>query len=270
MKATAFLTTDVLDIIFLNRNKDYGAYSLRKEYPQRLLKALLGMIFFATIVCVSFLSKNTNIIKPDVIVDLPGLVNISPDVVKPKTQSQQRNSPANETAPTIVPDVDVDSARVDTNRYVPTSDFGDGTDFTEPGESGGGGGGGNDSLATGSKPDTAKPVVPIVKKDEPINNPDVQPLFPGGMNEFIKYMQKNLKAPDELEAGEEVAVRVKFVVSYDGSLVNFEVVQTGGEIFDKEVIRVLKKMPKWIPGKSNGQEVSVFYTLPVKFTGHSD
>ena len=68
-----------------------------------------------------------------------------------------------------------------------------------------------------------------------------------------------------MEQGEMVAVHVKFVVGYDEKLQKFTVVKDGGNIFNNEVIRVLKKMPEWIPGKSKGQNVAVYFTIPIKF-----
>jgi periplasmic protein TonB len=62
-----------------------------------------------------------------------------------------------------------------------------------------------------------------------------------------------------------VSVKVKFIVGYDGQLKGFETIEDGGVAFNNEVIRVLKKMPNWIPGKISGENVSVFYTVPVKF-----
>ena len=55
------------------------------------------------------------------------------------------------------------------------------------------------------------------------------------------------------------------MVGFDGKLQGFETIEDGGAAFNKEVIRVLKKMPEWIPGKSNGENVAVYYTIPVKF-----
>lgn len=69
-----------------------------------------------------------------------------------------------------------------------------------------------------------------------------------------------------MEEGEEIAVKVQFIVSYNGEVTGFAVVETGGESFDNEVIRVLKKMPKWIPGKTSGENVSAYFVIPVKFT----
>ena len=55
------------------------------------------------------------------------------------------------------------------------------------------------------------------------------------------------------------------MVGYDGKLKSFETIEDGGRAFNNEVIRVLKRMPEWIPGRSNGENVSVYYTIPVKF-----
>jgi len=85
------------------------------------------------------------------------------------------------------------------------------------------------------------------------------------MDALRRFLQRNLTNPKEMEEGEEVNVKIKFVVGYDGRLQSFITVQDGGEEFNKEVIRVLKKMPMWEPGKSNGQNVAVYYTIPVKF-----
>ena len=71
----------------------------------------------------------------------------------------------------------------------------------------------------------------------------------------------------EMENGETVMVKIKFIVGYDGVLKGFETVQDGGAAFNEEVIRVLKKMPQWIPGKTKGENVSVYNMIPVKFTG---
>ena len=86
---------------------------------------------------------------------------------------------------------------------------------------------------------------------------DVLPSYPGGMDALKKFLEKNLQTPGELENGETISVRVKFVVDYAGKLKSFETVLDGGEAYNKEVVRVLKKMPDWIPGKAKGEKVSV-------------
>jgi len=95
------------------------------------------------------------------------------------------------------------------------------------------------------------------------------PEFPGGINALRRFLERNLRNPRDLEDGELISVKVMFVVGYDGKLQRFEVIQDGGKEFNNEVIRVLKQMPAWVPGKSRGQNVSVFYTIPVKFVPES-
>lgn len=114
---------------------------------------------------------------------------------------------------------------------------------------------------SGDVPETT--AAPIVDMNEPVDNPDVQASYPGGNLELRRFLERNLQAPEE--AGEEVQVKVRFVVGFDGNLESFDIVQDGGIDYNKEVIRVLKKMPKWNPGKKGGRNVRVYYYLPVKF-----
>jgi periplasmic protein TonB len=118
---------------------------------------------------------------------------------------------------------------------------------------------------TNDGPTAAEPAA-MVDKMTPLYSAEVMPAFPGGMEALRKFLQKHLHNPQEMETGELVSVKIKFVVGFEGKLKSFEIIEDGGTIFNNEVIRVLKKMPEWIPGKSNGQAVSVYYTIPVKFT----
>ncbi len=95
------------------------------------------------------------------------------------------------------------------------------------------------------------------------------PEFPGGMNALRRFLERNLNNPRDLEENETVSVKVRFVVGFDGKLKSFETIQDGGEEFNKEVMRVLKKMPDWVPGKTQGQNISVYYTIPVKFVAQN-
>ena len=104
-----------------------------------------------------------------------------------------------------------------------------------------------------------------VDKITPNNFAEVMPSYPGGMAALKKFLEINLRNPQDLEAGEQVKVKIKFIVGYDGNLKGFETVQDGGAAFNNEVIRVLKKMPQWIPGKTKGENVSIYYTIPVNF-----
>src|SRR6185369_7226989 len=91
--------------------------------------------------------------------------------------------------------------------------------------------------------------------------------FPGGKEAFSQFLMDRLNTPDELEAGQKQAVIVRFMVDVDGTISKTEIVKSGGSDFDREVIRVLKKMPKWNPAEQNGVKVPVYFTQLVSFVG---
>jgi len=106
------------------------------------------------------------------------------------------------------------------------------------------------------------------KSEAPLINSS--PEFPGGMQAWIRFLNKNLQTPGELQAGEKKTVLIKFDVAIDGAVTGFHVLQSGGEEYDSEVIRVLKKMPKWKPAMQNSQPVAISFNQPVTFVGLED
>ncbi len=95
---------------------------------------------------------------------------------------------------------------------------------------------------------------------------EVLPQYPGGEFAMMQFLINNLKYPAEAEAAhQEGRVVVKFVVKADGSIGETEVIQSVSPSLDAEAVRVIKAMPNWTPGKSNGQAVDCTYTLPIKF-----
>ena len=95
---------------------------------------------------------------------------------------------------------------------------------------------------------------------------DQMPMYPGGMQELMKFLQKNIQYPqDAEEKGIQGRVIVQFVVEKDGSIKDIKVVRGIDPSLDKEALRVINAMPKWEPGKHKGEAVSVKYTVPVAF-----
>lgn len=92
------------------------------------------------------------------------------------------------------------------------------------------------------------------------------PMFPGGNEELMKWLSKNLKYPASAqENGIQGRVLVQFVVNKDGSIVEPKVLRSVDPALDKEALRVVSTMPKWQPGKQRGKTVRVRFTLPVTF-----
>ena len=93
------------------------------------------------------------------------------------------------------------------------------------------------------------------------------PEFPGGMSELMKFIQKNMRYPKiAIKKAIEGRVICQFTVTKDGSIEDIIVVRGLHKSLDKEAVRVIKKMPKWKPGKNYKSEVKDFkYTIPVTF-----
>ena len=95
---------------------------------------------------------------------------------------------------------------------------------------------------------------------------DEMPQFPGGPSKLFEYIAKNIRYPAEAEkAGVVGRVIVSFVVEKDGSVSNAKVVRSINPALDAEALRVINGMPKWTPGKQNGEATRVKYVVPVNF-----
>lgn len=90
------------------------------------------------------------------------------------------------------------------------------------------------------------------------------PTYEGDDAALMKYLGENLKYPEEAkERGQQGRVVVGFIVEKDGSLTDVKVLRSVDRALDAEALRVVKGMPKWIPGRQNGQCVRVRYLLPI-------
>jgi TonB family protein len=105
-----------------------------------------------------------------------------------------------------------------------------------------------------------------VEQGEVFQVVEEQPMFPGGMEEMMKFLQQNVKYPKEAqEQGKQGRVIVQFVVNKDGSISNDTIVRSVDPLLDAEALRVVRSMPNWTPGKQKGEPVRVRFTLPVTF-----
>lgn len=102
--------------------------------------------------------------------------------------------------------------------------------------------------------------------DKPLFMAEIMPSFPEGKNAMDKFISDNLKYPEEAQAkGIQGRVTVRFVVSKTGDIVTPEIIRGIDPDCDKEALRVISAMPKWLPGKHEGKNVNVYFTLPVIF-----
>ena len=260
MTSNEILKADVLDIVFDNRNKNYGAYLLRKYYNNRLGIALGGMLgFVLTIVLIISLNPSareaiSNSIGWNDTVTLSPLPVSPPE--PPATPLQQRvRQVASSTNIVIADETDVHTQQEISEAAV------SGTDVAGPALAG---------ATQPSLPENTNNQPSTIQETLPPPLPNSAASFPGGQQAWMNFLNKYLRTPDELEAGQKRTVLVRFAVGEDGSITKFEIIQSGGAAFDNEVIRVLKKMPKWKPAVQNGQNVSVMFTQPVTFVAYEE
>ena len=267
MTGNEILNADLLDIVFYDRNKNYGAYTIRRFYNNRLLKALGLMIIFAGLFVLLLLPKNSEKqikefeIREVVTTDLP-LQN------KPEKPIQKLVQAA---APAVAQRKFTDNIKIENNdkvtELIPENKslenvaIGNKTTDGAPGENAA------PQIVNASVTSTGDSAA---TKENIFKPQESSPQFPGGQAAWMRFLSKYLVAPDELQAGEQKTVRVRFFVSEEGNINHFEVVQSAGASFDNEVIRVLQKMPKWKPAEQNGHPISVTFTQPVTFVGMED
>lgn len=261
------LQADMLDILFEHRNKIYGAYVLRKEYNNRLGTALgiaLSIVSFI-IVLTTFRKGNE---KSESTFEKDGGVVLSP--VELPVDPPPETLPEETERPQPVREVDyqteiiiVDDANADD---LPDMDAIMNAEISDRNIAGPPVDGiqrqVNETNVTGNTNGINHP-----ETHTNLNLPSYPPAFPGGEAAWLGFLRKFLQAPADLEPGERKEVRVRFWIDEEGSFSKFEIIQSGGRDFDKEVLRVMKKMPKWEPAMQNGRKVAVAFTQPVTFIG---
>jgi len=105
-----------------------------------------------------------------------------------------------------------------------------------------------------------------IVEEKIIDFAEVEPSFPGGEAAMVEWINKNVEYPQlAIELGEQGIVYVQFVVNKNGSIEQTKVLRGVSDALDAEARRVVRKMPKWIPGEQAGKKVRVRFTLPVHF-----
>jgi periplasmic protein TonB len=242
------------EIVFKARNKEYGAYVLRHKYQKYTTIAMIIAIFIiGAIVAYPVIAA---------------YINKSRLIVENKTvETEMLNAPKAEEPPPPPPPPPPPDV-VQQQRFVApivTSDSVETTMATQ------------DDLS--NKPNTEAPAeenieitdtkTQVIEQEAPreiFTVVEEQPTYPGGDEARIKFLQANMKYPEEAkELGVQGKVFVTFVVEVDGSITDVKVLRGIGSGCDDEAVRVVKSMPRWVPGKQRGVPVRVQFNLPINF-----
>ncbi|MEO6916591.1 MAG: energy transducer TonB [Chitinophagaceae bacterium] len=264
MSSENILTANLLDILFQNRNKEYGAYTLRKNYPRHLYMSLAIMFSAVTILSAWSFFDRSVATGDKVAIDIP-VIDIAlvapPKVVElpkqsfaTKVASVSNGNPviSKEEAKTEVPlNEQLDNKLIGLIDHDGDPAIGDGPV----------------AAASEGKAEVAVKAEPSPEaKDEVLVTADVMPEFPGGIEALKRFLSRNLRNPeDQMSPGNSVRVVARFVVDKDGTISQVIFKEAGGIKFEQEVMRVLKKMPKWKPGVFRGKPAAVYFMLPVVF-----
>ncbi len=245
------------DIVFENRNKEYGAYSIRKKYNRTVIWAILvGVIIVSTAIITPYVmatvsqkrlkkdervveAQMENLDQPDQTVAPP------PPPPPPPAEAQQQ---VKYTAPVVVDSVDV-------------KDKGTVLSMEDAQETM------QDEAVVEVVEQATEEVEETAKEEEVFLIVEEMPSFgTGGANEFRQYIGENLRYPEvAAENGIQGRVFVQFVVEADGRLTNVKVIRGVDPSLDKEAVRVVESSPKWNPGKQRGKPVRVSFTFPIIF-----
>ncbi len=263
METQKILTADILDIIFDNRNKEYGAYELRKTYRKRLYTALLVMIALCTLLIVSSVIANS-------VDDDKGAEIMVQDVQLEKIDRQEEQKPE---PPPPPPPPKIEPPKIEIAKFTPPKIVKDeevepeeqiretqemeevkiGTINQEGIKS--------DIIAPPVEKGTGIVEAPKVETedyDKEFKNVQIEAKFPGGEKEWRKFLERNLDNNAPVDNGAppgRYSVLVSFIVDKGGNVSEVKAENNPGYGTAEEAVRVIKRGPKWVPAVQNGRNV---------------
>jgi protein TonB len=261
-----------VDLVFEGRNKEYGAYKLRKNTGKRNIWSIFIMLGIALLLgaiigvnAIIEASKAGEEISADV--ELSNITKKEVKVEKKAPVKIEEAKPVEKVKSSVkfVPPVIKKDSEVKPEEELKSQDDLNKTktaigSFDVKGNDDAGG------EVLKAKEVIAQPEPPKEEENKVFDVVEVMPSFPGGQGALMQWLSKNIKYPVVAEEnGVQGRVVVTFVVEKDGSITDVKVVKSVDPSLDKEAARVVKSMPHWIPGKQNGSAVRVKYTVPVTF-----
>ncbi len=263
-----------VDLVFEGKNHAYGAYQLRKNTGARNLKAIIAMFLgFAIIAAIviakvsfdKYMASRNVAIDTDVeltqLAEKKEIKQEKKDDMEDvsKVEVERVKSSVAFTVPEIKKDEEVkEDQETKSQDELSETNTAIGAFTVE----------GNDETAEVKHVEEkiAEPEPPKEEETKVFDVVEQMPSFPGGPAALMQYLSSNIKYPVVAEEnGVQGRVVCTFVVEKDGSITDVRVVKSVDPSLDKEAMRVVKSMPKWIPGKQNGSAVRVKYTVPVTF-----
>jgi len=266
------------DLVFEGRNRDFGAYIMRKGSDRRHNIAMIAVVVVIALLFALGLLVNTVIRsveqRPEDMTE-QAMAAFAEEVVEEEPEDEPQR--IEEQKPEALPEEILNTVKMSEVKFVADEEVKEeiksqddmketetavgATTFDQ----------GIDDLTKTVR--THKDEVIVEKKEEPKHEEnkiftavEQPPTFPGGEAALLKYISDHIRYPAAAQENNiQGRVVVQFVVTKDGSVGQVKVVRGKDPDLDKEAQRVVKTLPKFIPGKMNGNAVNVWYTLPINF-----
>ena len=269
MEANKILSADILDLIFEDRNKDYGAYDLRKTYNRRITRALIItasvalLALIGSVLASSFTGNKNKKFKQQEI----NLADIKqkeekiippppppPKVEPPKVEMKQFTPPVikkdEEVEKPPPPQEELKDAKIDVVNQEGIKD---------------------DNVATPVQIDEGKQIVEEKKDDDEnkiFDKVEIEASFPGGDSKWRQYLERNANGQVATDNGAPEGTYttvVQFVVDKEGNISDVRALTNHGYGMEEEAMRVIKKGPKWNAAVQNGRQVKAYRKQPITF-----
>jgi protein TonB len=266
MDTNKMLGADFLDILFDGRNKEYGAYDLRKTYNRRIKIALIctGLLCLLIFVTYALGGIGNNNRKKEMVVQEVQLEDIKeekknepPPVIPPKVEPPKLEM-AKFTPPKIVKD-----EQVKEDEKPPEQEKLEDTKIGNVNQEGVK----DDGITAPPVADEGKGVVEAPKEDyeKLFTKVEIESDYPGGTAAWQRYLHKNLNYPDEAASNDiQGTVVVRFIVDKEGNVSDVEAIAGPNEL-RVEAVRVIKKSGKWTAALQNGRQVRSYKSQSIQF-----
>ncbi|MGC4035094.1 MAG: energy transducer TonB [Chitinophagaceae bacterium] len=271
METKKILAADLLDLLFENRNKDYGAYELRRTYSKRIKTALLitASITVAATGSLLFAGNNKSQSNGSIRIDSLVLSRIDPEekkielpppvkpIVQPPVATIQFTPPKIVNDDQVKPDEipprteDLENTKIDVKTK---------------------GGVDDEGLAA---PIDSKQVIETKKNDEDqtFTVVEIDASFPGGMDAWKHYLERHLNANTPIDNGApagQYKVWIQFVVDKEGNISDVKPLTNLGYGMEEEALKIITKGPNWIPAVQNGNKVKAYRKQSIVFVVEGD
>ncbi len=271
MEANKILSADVLDIIFDGKNKEYGAYELRKTYNRRITRALIITGSIALLALLTSILSSTLKEKGDKKLKMNEMTiqdvkqeekkEIPPPPPPPPPKQEPPKVEMKQFTPPVIkkdeevekpppPQEELKEAKIDVVSQEGIKDEG---------------------IAAPTDIDQGKQIVEVKKEDDEnkiFDKVEIEASFPGGDSKWRQYLERNANGQVATDNGAPEGTYttvVQFVVDKEGNISDVRALTNHGYGMEEEAIRVIKKGPKWSPAVQNGRQVKAYRKQPITF-----